>query len=226
MNRILSVMGIFGCLALAASGCSSKTSDKNNVLSAADVNGSKELQTQKIKRNSFFLGAPGFLVKDSEVLRNSINECLQTGLLAIKPEMIRGGGGAGRENGILSQSFADHAGKRDIIEVLSSDLYDPARVTRVDTAAGYLTIEYMGALATVADVVAWNCEFGVAGSQCDCSTEEQATKILQRCIPSYADIKIADAAKKFAQECSSADLRKKRQILASFLASSTFAESR
>jgi hypothetical protein len=220
------LMSIVCCFTLAVSACSKKSSDKTTVLSASDANGSKELETQKIKRNSFFLGAPGFLVKDSEVLRNSINECLQAGLLTIKPEMINGNGGAGRESAILSRSFLEHAGKKDIIEVLAGDLYDPTRVTRVDTAAGYLTIEYMGALATVADVVAWNCEFGGAGSQCDCSTEEQATKILQRCIPSYPDIKIVDVAKKFAQECSSADQRVKRQILASFIASATFAESR
>jgi hypothetical protein len=226
MNGIRTILCITGAFSLAVSACSSKSSNKTTVLGASDANGSKELETQKIKRNSFFLGAPGFLVKDSGVLRNSINECLQAGLLEIKPEMIDGGGGKGRETGILSRAFLEHAGKRDIIEVLASDLYDPSRVTRVDTAAGYLTIEYMGALATVADVVAWNCEFGAAGSQCDCSSEAQATKILQRCIPGYSDIKIADVAKRFAQECSSADPRAKRQILASFIASSTFAELR
>ncbi len=226
MFKLRFISGLLACLAFATPACSKKSGNSKVNLSGNSSNGTKALESQKIKRDSLFLGAPGFLVKDSEILRNSINVCLQADLLVIKPEMINGNGGAGRETPILSRSFLDHAGKRDIIEVLAADLYDPTRLKRVETAAGYLTIEYMSALSTVADVVAWNCEFGAAGSQCDCSTEEQAKKILQRCIPSYSDIQIVDVAKKFAQECSSSDLRKKREILASFISSATFAETR
>lgn len=224
MRKLLNAAGVCALVALTAA-CSKKSGDTNVNVAQGGSSGAKELSKQKISRFNYFLGAPGFLVKNSEILRGSINECLQDGLLAIKPEMISGGGGEGRK-AILGQNFQAAAGRSDIIEVLAGDLYDPMRVSRVDTAAGYLTLTYMGALATVADVVAWNCNFNSPDSRCDCSTEEKAKQILQRCIPAYSDADVGPLAGKFAAECSVADVAKKREILAAFIASATFAELR
>lgn len=194
--------------------------------------GAKDLNLQVISKTNVFRGVQGFLVKDSDRLRATINQCLDAGLLAVKAEMIVSPGrtpskaetDAGRKP-ILPQTFS--VGSADIIETLADDLYNPRKISRVETSAGILSLEYLGALATVADVVAWNCDFSNPSSRCNCGTEASALKILQRCVPSYTDSQLADLSKVFAASCSAdKSVEEKRQALAAFIASTTFAESR
>jgi hypothetical protein len=190
------------------------------------LSGSKDITTQTVSKQNLFRGVDGFLVKDSERLRATINECLDANLLTVQREMKAGAANAttGRKV-ILSQSFVD--GGPDIIEQLADDLYNPLKVGRSETSAGVLSLSYLGALATVADVVAWNCDFADPNARCNCSTEESAKKILQRCIPSYTDVQLVDIGKKFAESCGAGkSMEDKRKALASFISSSTFAEAR
>jgi hypothetical protein len=190
------------------------------------VSGSKELLGQKISKENKFKGVQGFLVKDSERLRATINECLDANLLVVQAGMNQGADAvrATGRKAILPQTI--QVGGADIVERFADDLYNPLKTGRAETAAGTLSLEYLGALATVADVVAWNCDFANPAARCNCGTEEGAKKILQRCIPSYPDSQIAEVAKGFAASCSVADVAKKREALAAFLSSSTFAEAR
>ncbi|NBO39451.1 hypothetical protein EBU99_12810 [bacterium] len=229
----LAVMSFVISNAVACSAKSTLSSDltvgaSSSAKSAEAISGSKQLLDQKISKETKFKGVQGFLVKDSERLRNTINECLDAGLLSIKASMITAAAAdaaAGRKV-ILGQTFSGAlTSGKDIVEVLAADLYDPLLVARTDTSAGTLTLDYLGALATVADVVAWNCDFANPSARCNCGAPDGAKKILQRCIPSYSDAQIDNVAKVFASRCSG-DLASKRAALASFLSSSTFAEAR
>jgi hypothetical protein len=197
---------------------------------AGAISGSKELNAQSISRSSLFKGVEGFLVKDSERLRATINECLDADLLAVKQEMISQNAQQQTANTALGRKVILGANftptGRDVVEQLADDLYNPLKTERSETAAGILNLNYLGALATVADVVAWNCDFNNPNARCNCSTEDAAKKILQRCISSYTDSQLADVAKSFHDSCKDPDLTKKREALAAFLSSSTFAEAR
>lgn len=230
--------------------CSQKSALKSNeVLSVTkqdsiDGTGSKDLAHQYMSKEFMFKGVEGFLVKNSEQLRATINECLDSNLLVVQGSMLSGGqsrtqvlpaskptssppvtpvAGDGRRV-ILPSTFSPRSG--DIIEQLSADLYSPLNTSRSETSAGILSLNYMGALATVADVVAWNCDFSDPSARCNCSTKESAQKILERCIPSYSGAELAPVVDAFAASCSVADLSKKREALAAFISSTTFAEAR
>lgn len=226
---------------LGFAACSQKTTmSSNEVLTvekkeSIDGTGSKDLVNQNVKKEFMFKGVEGFLVKNSDQLRATINECLDANLLTVQSAMLPrppgmgGGGGTTPAAGegrkvILPGNFSTAAG--DIVEQLSADLYSPLKTSRSETSAGLLSLNYMGALATVADVVAWNCDFSDPAARCNCSTKESAQKILQRCIPSYSDAELAPVVDAFAASCSVDDIGKKREALAAFISSTTFAESR
>ena len=210
----------------SSSGGNGTVKIEKNPVNAEAISGSKELLGQKISKENKFKGVQGFLVKDSERLRATINECLDANLLVVQAGMIQGAAAvpATGRKAILPQTI--QVGGADIVERFADDLYNPLKTGRAETAAGTLSLEYLGALATVADVVAWNCDFANPAARCNCGTEDGAKKILQRCIPSYPDSQIAEVAKGFAASCSVADVAKKREVLAAFLSSSTFAEAR
>ena len=227
---------IVGCTSNSTSSMQSDNSGTTKVViskSSADagaISGSKELMSQTISRSSNFKGVQGFLVKDSERLRATINECLDADLLLVRQEMIAQNTKQQLDNAplgrkvILGSNFTRSG--RDVIEQVADDLYNPLKTERSETSAGILNLNYLGALATVADVVAWNCDFNNPNARCNCSTEEGAKKILQRCIPSYTDSQLTDVSRVFYQSCMDSDQQKKREALAAFLSSSTFAESR
>lgn len=229
--------------------CSQKSDSKvNDVLSVSqkanvDGTGSKDLVNQNVKKEMMFKGVEGFLVKNSEQIRATINECLDANLLTVQAAMLSGSQGGGARPGrqmpptppetpaaedgrkvILPSTFSPNSG--DIVEQMAADLYAPLKTSRSETSAGLLSLNYMGALATVADVVAWNCDFSDPAARCNCSTKESAQKILQRCIPSYSDAELAPVVEAFAASCSVADVTKKREALAAFISSTTFAEAR
>jgi len=229
--------------------CSQKsTLSSNSVLTvekkeSIDGTGSKDLVNQNVKKEFLFKGVEGFLVKNSDQIRATINECLDANLLTVQSAMLSGGGAGAAGTGrnmqpppstptavgdgrkvILPGNFSPVAG--DIVEQLAADLYSPLKTSRSETSASLLSLNYMGALASVADVVAWNCDFSDPAARCNCSTKESAQKILQRCIPSYSDAELAPVVEAFAASCSVADVAKKREALASFISSTTFAEAR
>lgn len=210
----------------SSSGGSGIVKIEKNPINAEAVAGSKDLLSQKISKENKFKGVQGFLVKDSERLRATINECLDANLLVVQAGMIQGAAAVPATGRKAILPLTIPAGGADIVERFADDLYNPLKTGRAETAAGTLSLEYLGALATVADVVAWNCDFANPAARCNCGTEEGAKKILQRCIPSYPDSQLAEVAKGFAASCSVADVAKKREALAAFLSSSTFAEAR
>lgn len=210
----------------SSSGVSTTVKIEKNSGNADAIAGSKDLFGQKISRENNFKGVQGFLVKDSERLRATINECLDANLLVVLPGMIQGAAAVPATGRKAILPLTIPAGGADIVERFADDLYNPLKTGRAETAAGTLSLEYLGALATVADVVAWNCDFANPAARCNCGTEEGAKKILQRCIPSYPDSQIVEVAKGFAASCSVADVAKKREALAAFISSSTFAEAR
>ncbi|MEY4065539.1 MAG: hypothetical protein RIR26_1747 [Pseudomonadota bacterium] len=219
-----------GCTPNDSSGMQSTTVIAKAQSDASAVSGAKELKEQSSQRSSLFKGVEGFLVKDSERLRATINECLDADLLRVKTEMItqnntqRGINGPLGRKVILGSNFTAAGG--DVIEQVADDLYNPLKTGRSETSAGILNLNYLGALATVADVVAWNCDFSNPNARCNCSTSEGAKKILQRCIPSYTDSQLTEVAKSFYDSCKDPDPSRQREALAAFLSSSTFAESR
>ena len=242
---LLKKMALMSIVGMSFAACSQKSNlSSNSVLTvekkeSIDGTGSKDLVNQNVKKEFMFKGVEGFLVKNSDQIRATINECLDANLLSVQPAMLSSGcagarppamntgviptAGDGRKV-ILPSSFSPAAG--DIVEQMSADLYSPLKVSRAETSANLLSLNYIGALATVADVVAWNCDFADPSARCNCSTKVSAQKILQRCIPSYSDAELAPVVEAFAASCSVDDLGKKREALAAFISSTTFAESR
>ena len=99
------------------------------------VSGSKELLGQKISKENKFKGVQGFLVKDSERLRATINECLDANLLVVQAGMIQGAAAvpATGRKAILQQTI--QVGGADIVERFADDLYNPLKTGRAETAA-------------------------------------------------------------------------------------------
>ena len=189
-------------------------SDSGNVV-AAKVK--PELEKEQI-------AGTNFRVKDSVQLRSSLEACFGPNLTVVKDTMIRQVGLPINVAPDRLRFLTGYAVNDDVIAKLASDLYEPSAVTRTATNADALTQSYMSALSVVGDVVAHSCEISSAAN-CDCRTPEAASALIQRCVPHLSPEKEQKASEFLAASCKGGGL-KQRQALASFIASSLFAEKK
>lgn len=84
---------------------------------------------------------------------------------------------------------------------------------------------YLNSLLTVASVAAFNCDLN--SQYCKCSTETDATAMLERCLPLFdpttAEFKNAAKTLASSENCGSSDLVQKRKAITSVISSYAFA---
>lgn len=139
--------------------------------------------------------------------------------------------GAANAEGRLAFLGAERYGSKVGTSILTSEK------DSLDSGAGRTgvaadTVEddnFLSALGTVADVVAWNCDVN-AGGACYCSTQAAAEALISRCMPllsgARADVKAVAAKMSDASHCGSTDKYKRRQAVASLISSYAFATSK
>ena len=176
-----------------------------------------------------------FRVKDSVQLRTAIETCVGSGLFELKTPMERTLAQStpapnavkpadGRFAFLAPGFLAKLGGEKDVVVRYATDLYEPTSAERTSTNANALTANYMSSLALVADVVAYNCGVN-AGEPCDCSTVAASQKIVSTCVPHLSEKQRIEVAGLLAKSCEGSAV-KKRSAIASFFASTLFAEKK
>lgn len=205
------------------------------VQGANDVSG--VLKGERVLQKEVSDSGTGLQVKSIALLRSSLLSCTGDVNTNVSCDMhIAAGGGApagcatanrlsgpaGRSTFLLASRYP--AGS-DVIDVEAPNLYDPRRASRSGTGADELTDSYLRALGVIADVVAHNCD---PEGKCDCSTQDKAAKLVERCFPGYdpASSRMKQTAMILAQACSSPNLALRRKAFASMIGSYAFAASR
>lgn len=205
--------------------------DETDTVSDHDEPRSREEDVQERQINGV-----AFRVKDSSELRDAISACAGEDVLLLDDAMQKEPASQVSQDPaqspdaegrfpFLSPGFLEQGnGERDILVKFRSQLHDPLSLDRTSTSANALTLSYMSSLATVADVVAYNCEIG-PGEQCDCSTEDAAEKMIARCVP-HLNIKQREVAAQALLNSCQGDPLNSRQAIASLLSSTLFAEKK
>ncbi len=139
-------------------------------------------------------------VKNAVLIRQSLNTCMGDKFILTSKDMY-----------VLTPTPAP-AGKRaflmgtpvdgeDIIQKEESSLYEGTVPIRGQVATYPLSLSYLGALGTVANVVAHNCNFTSETSPCLCKTEQNAHDLLKRCLPGHNDALLIEASKRMTALC-------------------------
>jgi hypothetical protein len=174
-------------------------------------------------------------VKNVNLLRSSISECLDIevankSVFNINYDMIIGQTPADPDKGKVLFYNGDCKVGNDITGCLKADLYDPDAVAGDTVSSNALSVSYLQALGTVANVIAHNCD---TDGKCKCDDDKVAEGLITRCFPYLTDAAF-DAAHDFlVQTCKSpagstpGDAAKaRRQGIANIIGSVGFAKAR
>ena len=181
----------------------------------------------EVVQNISGLGA--FQVKSVDVLKSSIVTCFNNpDILSISEDMLIDDEapaelGNGRERFLIPKGGSYVAGA-NIVDLERENLSgDAGPVTGV--RSDQLTDTYLRAVSVVADVVAHNCSAN--DPYCTCGSEQSATEMLARCLPSFSPNSDAfkSLAVQFAGHCGSTE-KSQREAIASLIASYAFIKGR
>ncbi len=177
------------------------STDQNSILVNTEVSGN---------------GA-GLQVKNSQLLSSSVETCLGENMTIVKEEMIVTGADS---KGFLNKDL--YKVNSDAIAVAGKDLLSKETENRLSTNSDSLSINYLGSINTVADVVAENCT--PSNKLCQCDTLDAAKQMMARCLPSISPKHelYESVALEFQQAC----LMDPKRAIASVLASYAFIISR
>ena len=182
----------------------------------------------EIVQNISGLGA--FQVKSVDVLKASIIGCFNNqDILSISDDMliteeVADDLGSGRERFLIPKEAVTYVAGANIVDLESENLSgEPGPVTGV--RSDQLTDTYLRAVAVVADVVAHNCSAN--DPYCTCGSEQSATDMLSRCLPSFNPNSDAfkGLAVKFAEHCGATE-KSQREAIASLISSYAFIKGR
>jgi len=178
----------------------------------------KETEKELILVNSEVSGnGAGLQVKSAQLLTSSIEACLGENMAVVKESMIITNA---TSSGFLKNDL--YKVNSNAIEVAGKDLLSQETENRLSTNSDGLNINYIGAITTVADIVAENCS--PANKLCLCATLDDAKKMMARCLPGISPKHelYESVASEFQKACSS----NPQQAIASMLASYAFIISR
>ncbi|MEI8025228.1 MAG: hypothetical protein WCI18_02660 [Pseudomonadota bacterium] len=186
--------------------------------SNSSENANKSTEQNSILVNSEVSGnGAGLQVKNSQLLSSSIDTCLGENMALVKDDMI--------VTGVDSKGFLNkdlYKVNSNAITVAGKDLLSKETENRLSTNSDSLSINYLGSINTVADVVADNCT--PANKLCQCDTIDTAKQMMARCLPSISPKHelYESVALEFQQAC----LMDPKKAVASMLASYAFIISR
>ena len=171
-------------------------------------------------------------VKNIYLLRSSISDCLNieanATMLNITYDMKLGQSPAPVEKGKVQFYNGDCPVGADITTCLKNDLYDPDAVAGDTVSSNGLSVNYMQALGTVANVAAHNCD---TDSKCKCDDPKVAEGLIARCVPYLTDTNFDKAAAFLVQTCTATGTqgetaRARRNGIANLIGSVGFAKAR
>ncbi len=171
-------------------------------------------------------------VKNINLLRSSITECLDmepgnTDIFSIKLNMKVGNLPADAIQGKVQ--FYKGSCEENIIGCLKSDLYDPESVAGDTVSSNALSVNYLQALGTVANVIAHNCD---TATKCKCDDPAVAEGLIKRCVPYLTDSDFDKAKDYLVQTCKATTTaegdanRARRMGIANLIGSVGFAKAR
>ena len=155
----------------------------------------------------------------SAQLRNKINQCLGSAKTTIPQALI------------IDTSSSDNSGRfllpdlfnagEDVITSLAKDLDGSEKDLQAGVRSANISVRYLTALQTIANVVAYNCE-QAADTLCNCTTGNEVSAMFDRCFPEYNTTSskgFQSVAIDFASQCGA----NYKGAIASLLSSLTFA---
>jgi hypothetical protein len=156
-------------------------------------------------------------VKNASLLSSSLVACLGEGVTLVKEPMIIDGINA---TGFLSKEL--YKVSSDAILVAGKDLLSQDSENRLSTNSDGLSLNYLGAIHTIADVASENCS--ASNPLCQCATLADAKTMMARCLPGISPKHelYESVANDFHQAC----LIDPKKAIASMLASYAFIISR
>jgi len=159
----------------------------------------------------------GLQLKSSNLLRNSIASCLGENRTIIKTDMIKS---ESAPTGFLEPE--KFTAEQDVITNSLLDIDGDLAGTRFSTRADQLSVTYLGAATSIADVVAENCT--PTDEKCKCGSLESAKLLMARCLPSINPESegFVTNAEFFAKSCQ----ENPKKAIASLIASYAFLISR
>lgn len=219
--ELLFISGIFLSFSCANQD-STEIKKKKKISSPTSENVSGETQKnpseEVISANNEVKGSGASLqVKNASLLSSSLTSCLGEGITLVKDSMIIDGVNT---TGFLGREI--YRVNSDAIVVAGKDLLSQDSDNRLSTNSDGLSLNYLGAIHTIADVASENCT--ASNPLCQCATLADAKLMMARCLPGISpkhdlyDLVAID----FHQACL-VDLKK---AVASMLASYAFIISR
>lgn len=184
------------------------------------------------------------LVKSSHQLSAAVTACVGTGTAVVKTSMIiptvSSTSAAAPPNPEAFLVVPGESAGKNFIELKRKDFDGEVSQTATSVRNATLTLSYLSALQSLANVVAVNCVSlpgnpsspsanptpsggGTAAltvsSQCDCRTQEKAKAMLARCLPHLSEASRGSIEEEFAMACS----LNPRRAVASLIGSAQFA---
>lgn len=203
-------------------------SDKNKTTSISNIE--TENFSQGLVQENIVVTGPDQQVKNSALIRQSIASCVGEKAIPTTKDMFLLSATKPPPGKVPFLQGEPNDGT-DIIQREENNLYQNKVPMRGQAATYSLTLSYLGALGTVANVVAHNCDFTSTTSPCQCKTEQNALDFLKKCLPGLADSKLTVAAKQMSELCSSGKDAQEQEInsrkaIATALGSGVFALAR